>query len=113
MEIHVQQCQFCDSRQVRNILFREEGEPDRVFVQCTRCDAFVASYVIAPMGYFHHGKGFKSFLRGIFRSGEFMSGRRVKDKFEKRKAMEQERFRRVLEELALKEKEMKDSKNSD
>lgn len=107
MEVHVQQCQFCESRQVRDILVREEGEPDRVFVQCQKCDAFVASYVIAPLGYYHHGKGFESFLRGIYRSGEFMSGRRVKEKFQHRKDKEQERFGKALDALAQKEEETK------
>ena len=51
MEIHVQKCQKCDSNNVKNIIFRESGEPDRIYVQCQDCDDFVASYVIAPMGY--------------------------------------------------------------
>lgn len=105
MEIHVQQCQFCGHRGVRDILVREEGEPDRVFVQCLSCQSLVATYLIAPMGYYHHGKGFESFLRGLYRSGEFTSGRRVKDKFEQRKQKEQERFQRALNALAEKNQE--------
>jgi len=46
-----------------------ENEPDRIIVRCHDCEHFVASYVLAPMGYYHHGKGFESFLRSFHRSG--------------------------------------------
>ena len=51
MEVHVQKCQHCKSQNLKNIIYRESGEPDRVFVQCQNCQEFVASYVIAPLGY--------------------------------------------------------------
>lgn len=99
MEVLIQKCQNCQSENLKNILYRESGEPDRVFVECQDCKIFVASYVIAPLGYFHNGKGFESFLRGVNRSGEFMSGRRVKKLFEERKDNEVKAFNEVKEKL--------------
>lgn len=97
MEIHVQKCQKCHSGSLKNILYREPGELDKVYVQCQECGEFVASYVISPLGYFHNGKGFESFLRGINRSGEFMSGRRIQGLFDKRKEEELGRFVKLIE----------------
>jgi hypothetical protein len=108
MEIHVQQCQKCGSIHLKNIIYRESGEPDRIYAQCHDCEDFVASYVIAPMGYYHHGKGYESFLRGIHRSGEFMSGRVVKDLYLNRQSREQNAFDDVIKKLAEKEKKNKE-----
>lgn len=104
MELHVQHCQFCDSTDVKNILVRKIGESDKVFVQCNSCGHFVASYVIAPLGYYHHGKGYESFLRGIHRSGDFMSGRNVGRMFEDRKEQDVEEFKEVLARLEKKKR---------
>lgn len=103
MELHAQHCQFCDSTDMRNILVRKIGESDKVFVQCQSCESFVASYVIAPLGYYHHGKGYDSFLRGIHRSGEFMSGRNMARMFEDRKEQDIEEFKEVLRLMEKKE----------
>ncbi len=112
MELHVQRCQNCDSVHLKNILFRENGEPDRVYVQCQKCNEFVASYEIAPLGYFHFGKGYESFLRGVVRSGEFSSGRNLNELFNLRRETEKARFHKVLSSLEernrLKEWEDKD-----
>ena len=107
MKIHVQKCQNCQSTNLKNILYRESGEPDRVFVQCNDCQEFVASYVIAPLGYYHHGKGYESFLRGVSRSGEFMSGRRIKKLFLQRKEDEVKAFEIVLKSLKTRDEERK------
>lgn len=109
MEIHVQQCQSCGSDHLKNILQRSPGEPERVYVQCQSCKAFVASYIMAPVGYYHHGKGFESFVRSIFRSGEFMSGRKVSQLFEERKEEELQRFNELLVKLNEKEAKQKAS----
>lgn len=108
MEVHVQKCQSCGSSNLKNIIFRVAGEADRIYAQCHDCKAFVASYVIAPLGYYHNGKGFESFLRGLNRSGEFMSGRRVEQKFANRKATEMETFEEVLKQLHKKEQQKND-----
>ncbi len=111
MELHIQQCQACGSKTVRNILYRDIGEPDRVFVQCANCEALVATYVIGPMGYYHHNKGYESFLRSFHRSGEFMSGRNLQKYFEARVEKETSMFEQVLQKLeernAAREKEEK------
>ena len=116
MEVRVQKCQNCESQNLKNILFRESGEPDRVFVQCHDCNEFVASYVISTMGYYHNGKGFESFLRGVNRSGGFMSGRNIKKLFSERKELEAQAFNDVLNQLHLKlekEKEKERKKDGD
>ncbi|MFT5167429.1 MAG: coenzyme F420-reducing hydrogenase beta subunit [Saprospiraceae bacterium] len=104
MEIHIQKCQQCQATNLKNIIYRESGEPDRVYVQCHDCQHFVASYVIAPLGYYHNGKGYESFLRGVQRSGGFMSGRNVKQLFLARKNDEQAAFDEVIENLRLRDK---------
>lgn len=99
MEVHRQACQNCGSRELRNILVREDGERDRVYVQCRTCRAFVARYVIAPQGYYHHDRGFQSWLRGLFRSGVFESGKAVHEQFETQSEKAMEEFRRVTARL--------------
>ena len=114
MEVRVQKCQNCESQNLKNILFRESGEPDRVFVQCHDCNEFVASYVISTMGYYHNGKGFESFLRGVNRSGGFMSGRNIKKLFSERKDLEAQAFKDVLNQLHIRlEKEKQRKEDSD
>ncbi len=96
MEIHVQTCQACKSQNVKNILYRQEGERDRVFVECVNCGEFVASYKVGPMGYYHHGKGYDSFLRGLLRSGEFSSGRNIARLYQQRQSEELEMFKKAV-----------------
>ncbi|NRA50097.1 MAG: hypothetical protein HRU12_13265 [Phaeodactylibacter sp.] len=105
MELHKQHCQFCDSTNMKNILVRKIGESDKVFVQCHDCGNFVASYVIAPLGYYHHGKGYESFLRSMHRSGEFMSGRNITRLFEDRKEQDIEEFKEVIRLMEKKEQQ--------
>ena len=108
MELHVQQCQHCGSDRMKNILFRQPGESDKVYVQCQDCGQFVASYILAPLGYYHHGKGYESFLRSIYRSGEFMSGRNFKRQYEQRKDEEVAVFEEVKAKLKAREEKNKD-----
>ena len=105
VELHIQHCQACGSDNLKNILYRQTGKADKVYVRCHSCGAFVASYAIAPRGYYHHGKGFESFLRGISRGGEFISGTRMKRLYTEHKEREIETFEKVLR--LLKEKEEK------
>ena len=104
METHIQQCQNCKSDNLKNILAREPGESDKVYVQCQNCEEFVASYVIQPQGYYHHRKGYESFLRGIYRSGQFMSGSRIKRLFLEHKNDEIDGFKEVLRLLEERDK---------
>ncbi len=103
MELHMQQCQRCGNRTMRNIVVRQPGEYDKVYAQCTACEAFVASYLISPLGYYHDGKGYESFLRSIQRSGEFMSGRNMRQVYNNRVEKEQSQFQRVVQKLAERE----------
>lgn len=105
MEVHIQKCQNCESINLKNIIYRKSGEPDRIYAQCHDCQEFVASYIISPLGYYHHGRGYKSFLRGILRSGEFMSGRNIKKLFLNRMNGEELAFKKVIEQLQQKNKQ--------
>jgi len=80
MDVHIQKCQNCDSRNLRNILARENAQ--YVYVQCRDCSHLVARYVIAPGGYFHEGKDYESFLRTLMVDGGFTSGRDLKSLFQ-------------------------------
>jgi len=82
MEIHRQTCQSCSSRELKNILIRDENQTDKVFVQCNRCKALVARYIIAHQGYYHHGKGYESYLKSLNRGGHFDSAKSIQNKFE-------------------------------
>lgn len=75
MELHIQKCQKCESRNLRNILVRDEQQ--KVFVQCRDCSELVARYILSPGGYFHAEKGFESFLRSIERDGGLSSSRDI------------------------------------
>ncbi|HJK98023.1 MAG TPA: hypothetical protein RMF84_12415 [Polyangiaceae bacterium LLY-WYZ-14_1] len=76
MEVHRQRCQACGSIDVRNLLVREDGRPQTVYVRCGACESLVARYVLSD--YYHHGKGLESWLRS--HGGEFAeSGRRISD----------------------------------
>lgn len=68
MEVHRQRCQACGSLDVRNILARHEGDRTLVFVRCTSCEQLVARYELS--GYYHHGKGLESYLRGAEAAAE-------------------------------------------
>jgi len=80
MDVYIQQCQHCRSRNLRNILVRDDAQ--RVYVQCRQCDQLVARYIIAPGGYFHEGKDYESFLRTRMLDGGFLSGRDLKAAFQ-------------------------------
>ena len=82
MEVLRQTCQVCGSRKLRNHLVREPGRQDMVIVQCSVCEELVARYVIASGGYYHHGKDFESYLRGLSRAGESMSGKGMQQDFD-------------------------------
>lgn len=100
-EVHRQTCQDCGSRKMRNLLVREHGEHDKVFVQCCDCRKLVARYILAHGGYYHAGKDYESYLRGLMRDGEAMSGRRYKQEFNRIQDKAEEKFHtvvRILEE---------------
>ena len=103
MEALVQECQNCGSTSMNNILCREPGEADKVYVQCQDCQLLVASYTLAPLGYYHHLRGYDSFLRSLHRSGDFLSGRNIQRMYEERKEEELKMFAVVLAKLEAQE----------
>ncbi len=99
MEVHRQTCQECGGRVMRNILCRDAGQFDKVYVQCAGCKGLVARYVIGQRGYYHHGKGYESYLRGLNRGGHFDSGKNLTDQFQETIDSANAEFERVLETL--------------
>lgn len=93
MEVNRQRCQACGSHDVRNILARHEGDRTLVFVRCASCSKLVARYELS--GYYHHGKGLESYLRGAGASEE-ESGREWLAEF---RATEEEALRGYEEAL--------------
>ncbi|MGL1957093.1 MAG: hypothetical protein OCD00_07240 [Colwellia sp.] len=79
-EIHIQKCQHCQSRDLRNILVRDEEQS--VYVQCRDCGSLVARYTLSKGGYFHSGKGFESFLRSVERDGGITSARDLTSRYD-------------------------------
>lgn len=96
MEVHRQQCQKCQAYDVRNILVREEGQPQTVYVRCGRCGELVARYVLSD--YYHHERGFESFLRS-HDATVAESGRDVLNEFKRVEEDAVRGFQKVLEEL--------------
>ncbi len=94
MDIYIQKCQQCGSRNLRNILARDDAQ--RVFVQCRDCGHFVARYVIAPGGYFHDGRDYESFLRVTMLDSGFSSGRDLKTVFKETAESSQRGFDRAI-----------------
>ncbi len=84
---------------MRLTLAREEGETDKVFVKCADCNEFVARYTIAQRGYYHHGKGFDSYLRGINRGGVYESARELTGGFDEISEKAKKEFDEIEEEL--------------
>ncbi len=82
MEVHRQTCQLCGSRKLRNLLVRKPKESDRVLVECMECRELVARYVIAKGGYYHHARGYESYLRALTRDGDFMNAKIMENEFE-------------------------------
>ena len=99
MELHIQTCQFCGSKEVRNLLARKDGEEDKVYVQCTQCKALVARYIIGHRGYYHHGKGFESYLRGLNRGGEVISPKDLREAFQKVEEYCLDEFEKITSQL--------------
>ncbi|MEZ6317149.1 MAG: hypothetical protein R3B49_00145 [Phycisphaerales bacterium] len=97
MEVHRQQCQACGSFSLYDVLVREAGQPQTVFVICAACHDLVARYRL--QGYYHHGKGADSFIRS--REGKMAeSGRELLEEFDTVRVDALRGFKRVLGQLA-------------
>ena len=100
MDVYIQKCQQCGSRNLRNILAREDAQ--RVYVQCRECEHFVARYVLAPGGYFHEGKDYESFLRVTMLDSGFSSGRDLKAVYKEAAESSERGFTKALEKAKTK-----------
>ncbi|ARU55626.1 MAG: hypothetical protein MI864_10240 [Pseudomonadales bacterium] len=95
MELHIQKCQQCGSRNLRNILVNDESQ--KVYVQCRDCEQLVARYLVKPAGYFHAGKDYESFVRSLQSAGGLETlGRDIKQLYEETKANAQSEFETVI-----------------
>ena len=97
MEVHIQKCQNCGSRDMRNVLVRDEQQ--KVFAQCRLCDKLVARYILSNGGYYHAGKEFESFLRSIERDGGESSAKDLNTYFEETKSLCDAEFADVVKRL--------------
>lgn len=97
MEIHRQQCQKCRSFELRNLLVRDRGRPQMVFVRCGGCGELVARYQLSA--YYHHGKDFESYLRSQ-QWGAQESSRDMMDDYEQTQNEAVELYEQVLKWLA-------------
>ena len=104
MDVQRQTCQSCGSRLLRNHLVRESGSRDKIIVQCSNCSNFVARYILGQTGYYHHGKGFDSFIRSLARSGEGLSGKSMQQEFEAIQQESEDLFESVIKYLKDHEK---------
>ncbi|MHC4142517.1 MAG: hypothetical protein ACYSUF_11785 [Planctomycetota bacterium] len=96
MEIHRQQCQACRSFDLRNILVRETGRREVVYVRCLGCTRLVARYELS--GYYHHGKGVESWLRSRG-TASVESGRDTAAEFEEDQKAAVDGYEQVLAKL--------------
>ena len=102
MELHRQACQKCGCRKMVNILARVTGENDKVYVQCADCKELVARYIISQGGYYHHGKGFESYLHGLNRGGHYESTRELRDGFEQLEKNCESEYEEIVEQMGKK-----------
>ncbi|MGF1469191.1 MAG: hypothetical protein ACFCGT_23955 [Sandaracinaceae bacterium] len=97
MDVHRQRCQRCGSIDVRNLLVRQAGLPQTVYVRCSSCGELVARYVLSD--YYHHGRGLESYLRS--HGGDFAeSGRRIAEELRKAEASALAGYEKALAHLA-------------
>ena len=88
---------------VRNIIAREEGRAQMIFVRCSKCGELVARYRLQD--YYHQGKSFDSFLRSQG-SQASDSGRQQLSDFSQIQREALQGYRQVLEQLREEGKEI-------
>ena len=103
MEVHRQTCQACGSINIRNILARERGRAQMVYVRCAECSELVARYRLRD--YYHHGKSAESFYRSMG-AGDSESARDQLEEFSRMKEEAIAGYERALEILQEAEKEV-------
>jgi len=72
------------------------GRAPAVYARCAACGELVARYVLR--GYYHHGKGFDSFIRS-YEANARESGRSMKDEFREVSEEAEQEFSEVVRQL--------------
>jgi len=95
MEIRPQTCLACHSETFENIIVRDAGRTQSIFVRCTQCRQFVARYILKD--YYHHGRTLDSLLQSTGQTME--SGREMLNELKEREETATEQFGRIVEAL--------------
>jgi len=95
----IEHCPKCDSTDVRNHMYFREGQSIRVYVQCARCDEFVARYTLRA---YTSDAMYESLLERL-RYMRLSSGRRMMRIIEEFGPEAAEEYRHVLELTRTKE----------
>ena len=80
---------------MRNLVVRNPGTHEKIYAQCENCKQLVARYILAEMGYYHHGKGVESFLKSVENSGDMYSGRDLLETFKNISEDENKNFEKI------------------
>lgn len=95
MEIRHQTCLACHSKSLENIIVREAGRTQAIYVRCASCGKFVARYILKD--YYHHGRTLDSLLQSTGQSLE--SGREMLAEMQEREETAVAQFEKVIEAL--------------
>jgi hypothetical protein len=99
MEIRHQSCLACHSKTLENIIVREAGRTQAIYVRCATCHQFVARYLLKD--YYHHGRTLDSLLQSTGQSLE--SGREMLAEMKEREETAVRQFTKVIKTLELPE----------
>ncbi|MDA7907924.1 hypothetical protein N9C66_00450 [Akkermansiaceae bacterium] len=95
MEIRHQTCLSCHSQELENIIVRDAGRTQSIFVRCAKCHEFVARYILKE--YYHHGRTLDSLLQSTGQSVE--SGREMLHQFKEREGTAKAQFEKMIQNL--------------
>jgi hypothetical protein len=95
MEIRHQTCLACGSKTLENIIVREAGRTQAIYVRCAECREFVARYILKD--YYHHGRTLDSLLQSTGQTLE--SGRQMLAEMKEREEVAVEQFDKVIKAL--------------
>ena len=95
MEIRHQTCLACHSESLENIIVRDAGRTQAVYVRCRDCREFVARYILKD--YYHHGRTLDSLLQSTGQTLE--SGREMLAEMKEREETAVEQFAKIIRAL--------------
>lgn len=96
MEIRHQTCLACHATTLENIIVRDAGKTESIYVRCTNCQEFVARYILKD--YYHHGRTLDSLLQTTA-SNSADSGREILSTIKEREETAVAQFAKVLDAL--------------